>query len=70
MKFTFHDPVVVSQAPPDLSGLLADGSVLCLLRTADGNGIGPLYFCRSTDGGATWSRPRKTILARRIEVEG
>ncbi len=39
-------------------GYLPDGSLLCLLRTTDGNGVGPLYSCRSTDGGASWSRPR------------
>lgn len=38
-------------------GFLPDGSILCLLRTTDGNGVGPLYVCRSEDGGATWSTP-------------
>lgn len=37
---------------------LADGSLICFLRTTDGNGVGPLYAARSTDGGASWSRPR------------
>jgi len=37
---------------------LPDGSLLMLLRTHDGNGVGPLYEARSADGGATWSRPR------------
>ena len=36
---------------------LADGSVLCLMRTTDGGGPGPLYFARSTDNGKTWSQP-------------
>lgn len=36
---------------------LPDGSVLCLLRTTDANGVGPMYVSRSTDGGLTWSRP-------------
>jgi hypothetical protein len=39
-------------------GYLPDGSLLCLLRTTDGNGVGPLYSSRSRDGGATWSEPR------------
>ncbi|MCF7853329.1 MAG: glycoside hydrolase [Candidatus Pacebacteria bacterium] len=33
-----------------------DGSVICLMRTSDGNGHGPLYLARSTDGARTWSR--------------
>ncbi len=36
---------------------MPDGSVLCLLRTTDGNGIGPLYWARSTDNGRAWSPP-------------
>ncbi len=34
---------------------MPDGSVFCLLRTTDGNGVGPLYRVRSTDNGRTWS---------------
>ncbi len=41
---------------PDVA-FLPDGSIFCLLRTTDGHGIGPLYGCRSRDGGKTWSRP-------------
>jgi len=37
---------------------LPDGSLLCLMRTMDGSGQGPLFSARSTDGGKTWSRPR------------
>jgi hypothetical protein len=37
---------------------LRDGSVLVFLRTTDGHGIGPLYWRRSRDYGATWTRPR------------
>lgn len=37
---------------------MPDGSVLCLLRTDDGNGQGPLYQSRSTDNGKTWSKPQ------------
>ncbi|MFM8984567.1 MAG: sialidase family protein [Planctomycetia bacterium] len=36
---------------------MPDGSILCLLRTDDGNGQGPLYLSRSTDNGKTWSKP-------------
>lgn len=36
---------------------MADGSIICLLRTTDGNGPGPLYLSRSTDNGRTWSKP-------------
>jgi hypothetical protein len=36
---------------------MPDGSVLCLLRTTDGNGVGPLYWARSTDNGKTWTHP-------------
>jgi hypothetical protein len=34
-----------------------DGSVICLMRTSDGNGHGPLYLTRSVDGARTWSKP-------------
>lgn len=37
---------------------MPDGSLLCLLRTADGNGNGPMYVSRSRDAGVTWDRPR------------
>ncbi len=39
------------------SALLADGSLLVMLRTTDGLGVGPLYASRSTDDGKTWSAP-------------
>jgi hypothetical protein len=34
-----------------------EGSVICLMRTSDGNGHGPLYLARSVDGARTWSKP-------------
>jgi hypothetical protein len=40
-----------------------DGSVICLMRTSDGNGHGPLYLARSTDGARTWSKPVAFDLA-------
>ena len=36
---------------------MPDGSVICLMRTMDGNGHGPLYLSRSNDLGRSWSRP-------------
>jgi hypothetical protein len=36
---------------------MPDGSALCLLRTTDGSGVGPLYWMRSTDNGRTWTKP-------------
>ena len=38
--------------------VLADGSLLCLMRTTDGKGVGPMFSTRSKDGGKTWSRPQ------------
>jgi hypothetical protein len=37
--------------------ILADGDFLCVVRTADGLGNGPMYSSRSGDGGRVWSRP-------------
>lgn len=37
---------------------LPDGSLLCFLRTTDGNGVGPMYVTRSTDNGLTWDTAR------------
>jgi hypothetical protein len=37
--------------------IMPDGTLFCLIRTTDGSGPGPLYQCRSTDRGKTWSRP-------------
>ena len=37
--------------------ILGDGSLLCVMRTSDGLGIGPMYSSRSTDLGKTWSKP-------------
>jgi hypothetical protein len=36
---------------------LDDGSLLCVARTLDGLGPGPMYLSRSNDGGRNWSRP-------------
>lgn len=37
--------------------ILADGSLLCVMRTSDGLGVGPMYASRSNDLGKTWSKP-------------
>ena len=37
---------------------MPDGSVLCLIRTHDLLGVGPLYWTRSLDDGKTWTQPR------------
>ena len=37
--------------------ILSDGTFLCIMRTADGLGIGPMYASRSTDQGRTWTKP-------------
>jgi hypothetical protein len=42
--------------------ILADGSFLCVARTTDGIGNGPMYASRSQDMGRTWSRPE--VIAR------
>lgn len=36
---------------------MPDGSAFCLMRTTDGNGVGPMYWARSTDNGCTWTEP-------------
>lgn len=36
---------------------LPDSTAFCLLRTTDGNGVGPLYVSRSTDNAKTWTKP-------------
>ena len=38
--------------------VLADGSLLCVMRTTDGAGIGPMYLSRSKDDGKSWSKPK------------
>ena len=41
---------------PDYS-FRPDGSLICLMRTMDGNGHGPLLLTRSGDRGRSWSDP-------------
>lgn len=40
------------------SVVLPDGEMIAVLRTTDGNGDGPLYQSRSSNGGRDWSPPR------------
>jgi len=42
--------------------VLPNGPCVCVLRTTDGQGIGPMYASRSSDWGRTWSQPE--VIAR------
>ena len=37
--------------------VLRDGSLLSVLRTTDGHGLGPMYLSRSRDLGKSWTKP-------------
>lgn len=37
--------------------ILPDGSFVCVMRTTDGIGNGPMYISRSKDLGVTWTKP-------------
>jgi hypothetical protein len=53
--------------------ILPGGLCLCMLRTTDGQGIGPIYASRSSDYGKTWSRPEfvapNGVLPRLLRLE-
>ncbi len=53
--------------------VLPDGSLLCVMRTTDGTGIGPMYRTRSTDLGRTWTKPiafsKNGVLPRLLQLE-
>jgi hypothetical protein len=53
--------------------ILADGTFLCVMRTTDGLGIGPMYASRSSDLGKTWSKPEVIapfgVLPRLLKLE-
>jgi hypothetical protein len=36
---------------------MPDGSMICIMRTCDGSGNGPMYIARSIDQGKTWNKP-------------
>jgi hypothetical protein len=38
---------------------MPDGTMVCFMRTQDGNGSGPMYVARSADRGRTWSTPAR-----------
>lgn len=67
-RYTGHIPYRVDAADdPQRAGrngftepaflILRDGTYLCVMRTTDGVGHGPMFASRSTDRGATWSQP-------------
>lgn len=43
--------------------ILADGTYICVMRTSDGKGDGPLYISRSRDKGVSWSKPEALTSA-------
>ena len=53
--------------------VLSDGTFLCVLRTTDGLGIGPMYASRSTDTGLTWTNPEiitpSGVLPRLLQLK-
>jgi hypothetical protein len=53
--------------------ILADGTFICVMRTTDGIGNGPMYISRSTDMGATWSKPElftpSGVLPRLLQLK-
>jgi len=53
--------------------ILPDGSLLCVMRTTDGVGMGPMYASRSADQGRTWSVPRviagSGVLPRLLQLD-
>ena len=38
--------------------ILKDGTFLCVMRTTDGQGVGPMYASWSKDMGKTWTKPK------------
>lgn len=53
--------------------ILSDNTYLCVLRTSDVVGVGPMYQSISRDRGATWSRPkvitRTGVLPKLLQLE-
>ena len=48
---------IATDSPNRRSRACATARSYCVLRTTDGNGVGPMYRTRSRDGGRTWSKP-------------
>jgi hypothetical protein len=53
--------------------ILADGTFICVSRTTDGIGNGPMYISRSSDMGKTWSKPvafmASGVLPRLLQLQ-
>ncbi|GAB3904051.1 sialidase family protein [Mucilaginibacter boryungensis] len=53
--------------------ILKDGTFLCVIRTTDGVGIGPMYASYSKDMGKTWTKPRviaaNGVLPRLLQLD-
>ena len=53
--------------------ILNDGTFICVLRTTDGPGIGPMFASYSKDMGKTWTKPvvitPTGVLPRLLELE-
>ena len=53
--------------------ILADGTYVCVLRSSDNEGVGPMYLSVSNDHGVTWSRPkvftRTGVLPQLLQLE-
>jgi hypothetical protein len=53
--------------------ILADGSFICVARTTDGIGNGPMYISRSVDMGRTWTKPQiftaSGVLPRLLQLQ-
>jgi len=53
--------------------LLRDGSAICIMRTSDHNGVGPMYMSRSKDLGKSWTRPaaftKTGVLPRLLQLK-
>lgn len=53
--------------------ILPDGTFVCVMRTTDGIGNGPLYVSRSKDLGVTWTKPEvltsSGVLPRLLQLQ-
>lgn len=53
--------------------ILSNGTFICIIRTTDGVGNGPMYVSRSSDLGVTWSKPEivtsSGVFPRLLQLE-
>lgn len=53
--------------------VLQDGTFICVIRTTDGIGNGPMYISRSSDQGANWTNPElmtpSGVLPRLLQLK-